>query len=130
MKIRLLFLASLAAILFGCDQKSAQRADDQRQEEEKRLTELRELEQGAAQREADANAAENALERKRLADAQAELDSDRQKLVAEKARIQEDAAKLAQWRADEQRLGERQAILKSQQDRSAQAERDTIADAE
>ena len=127
MKIRLLFLTLAAALLSACDPNSAHRADDQRQSEEKRLAELRDLEQRAAQREADANAAENALERKRLAEEQAGLESEKQKLAAEKASIQADAAKLAQWRADEQRLQQRQAALKTQQERSAQAEREASA---
>ncbi len=119
MKTHFLFLPLVIVALAACDRSASQRADD-----EKRVAELRDLEQRAAQRESDAKAAENDLERKRLADEQAAIDAEKEKLAAEKASVADDSAKLAQWQAEQQRVAQREAALKSEQQRRGAAERE------
>ena len=124
MKNRIFSLCLALALFSACDRNSALHNDEQRQTDEKRIAELRDLEQRAAQREADAKAAQTDLERQRLADAQAALDVEKQKLTEERAAVRATAAQQAQWRADEQRLAQRQASLKAEQETAARAQRE------
>src|SRR4051794_31711178 len=97
MKSLFLLLSLVAAMGFaGCERKGAS-SDAQREADEKRIAELRDLEQRAAQRENDAQAAQLQADRQRLADDQAALDAERAKLAQDKAAIQDDADRRARW---------------------------------
>src|SRR4051812_25299309 len=71
--------------------------------DEKRLTELRELEERAAQREAEAKMAQLDADRQKLADDQAALEEEKRKLAAEREAAQSDPQRQAQYLQSERR---------------------------
>ncbi len=125
MKNSRLFLALLLALAAGCDRGAAP-ADQsaQRQADERRIAELRDLEQRAADREAAARTAQIDADR-------AKIDAERAALEREKADLtdaQREAktARLAQLREDERRLEQRRADEKAA---AAQAKKEAAQDA-
>src|SRR4051812_23079794 len=104
MKTPLLLLTITALALPACNRSGSSTSDTQRQADERRIAELRDLEQRDAQRQMDAKNAQLESDRQRLAADQAALDAERQKLEADRAAVQDDADRRAKWEAAERRL--------------------------
>lgn len=121
MILRLLLILALAAGLSSCGKPAGSSALSPA--DEKRLSELRELEERAAQRDAEAKATQLEADRQKLAEDQAALEEEKRQLAAQRDAVQNDPQRQAQYLQSERRIQDREAEQRLAQERADAAER-------
>jgi hypothetical protein len=128
MSLRLLLLAAVLASVTACergpsaaDLETERRRADERAADEERIAELRELEDRAAARDAEMQAAQTDAERRQIAAERAKIERERQRLAAVQKEV--DEKRRAQEREEDRRAAEDQAAADKAAQRQAHAER-------
>jgi hypothetical protein len=121
MILRLLLVLTLALGVSSCRKPAGSGALTPA--DEKRLTELRELEERAAQRDAEAKLTQLEADRQKLAEDQAALEEEKRKLAEEREAAQNDPQRQAQYLQSERRFQDREAAQRLAEERAAAAER-------
>lgn len=120
MKLHLLLVLLLACAASSCKKPAVSALSPA---DEKRLAELRELEERAAQREAEAKMTQLEADRQKLAEDQAALEEEKRQLAAERAAAQNNPQLEAQYLQSERRLQEREKAARLAEERAEAAER-------
>src|SRR3954462_6905177 len=94
MILRLLLVLALALAVSSCRKPAGSALSPA---DEKRLTELRELEERAAQRDAEAKMTQLEADRQKIAEDQAALEEEKRKLATEREAAQNDPQRQAQY---------------------------------